>query len=118
MGLATVNFLGYIAHEVYLTVWILYVMYRFAWNQRMVGIGLAVVGMCQIVCSTVLVGPVVAWLGERRSLLTGLSFAALGFAMFGWAGSTLMLMVAIGVNSLWSLAGPTSQSLMTQRVAA
>ena len=118
MGLATVNFLGYIAHEIYLTVWILYAMYRFAWDQRMVGVGLAVVGICSILCSTLLVGPVVAWLGERRSLLSGLFFAALGFAMYGWAGSTTMFLVAIGVNSLWSLASPTSQSLMTQRVSA
>lgn len=116
-GLAAVNFLGYLAHEVYLTVWILYAMYRFGWDQRMVGTGLAVVGVCQIVCSAVLVGPIVARLGERRSLLTGLSFAALGFAMYGWAGSNLMFLAAIVVNSLWSLAGPTSQSLMTRRVS-
>jgi DHA1 family tetracycline resistance protein-like MFS transporter len=118
MGLATVEFLGYIAHEVYLTVWILYAMYRFNWDQRMVGTGLAVVGIFSIICSAVLVGPVVAWLGERRALLAGLILGALGFAMYGWAGSTTMFLVAIGVNSLWSLARPTSQSLMTQRVSA
>jgi DHA1 family tetracycline resistance protein-like MFS transporter len=28
-----------------------------------------------------------------------------------------MFLVAIPINSLWSLAGPTSQSLMTQRVS-
>jgi DHA1 family tetracycline resistance protein-like MFS transporter len=118
LGLAAVNFLGYIAHEVYLTVWILYVMYRFNWDQRMVGMGLAVVGIFQIVCSAVLVGPVVAKIGERRALLTGLACASLGFAMYGWAGSSAMIFVAIAINSLWSLAGPTSQSLMTQRVSA
>lgn len=117
LGLAAVNFLGYVAHEVYLTVWILYVMYRFNWDQRMVGTGLAVVGVCQIVCSAVLVGPIVKRLGERRSLLTGLFFAAIGFAMYGWAGSAWMIFAAIVVNSLWSLASPTSQSLMTQHVS-
>ncbi len=117
-GLATVNFLGYLAHEIYLTVWILYVMYRFAWNQKMIGISLAVVGVTSIIASAVLVGPVVKWLGERRSLLAGLFFASLGFAMYGWAGSSVMFMAAIGVSSLWSLATPTSQSLMTQRVSA
>jgi MFS transporter, DHA1 family, tetracycline resistance protein len=118
VGLATVNFFGYVAHEVYLTVWILYVMYRLHWDQRMVGIGLAVVGICQIICSAVLVGPIVARLGERRALLTGLFFAAVGFAMYGFAGSMWMMFAAIAVNSLWSLAGPTSQALMTQRVSA
>jgi MFS transporter, DHA1 family, tetracycline resistance protein len=118
LGLATVNFFGYVAHEVYLTVWILYVMYRFNWTQRTVGLGLAAVGVCQIICSALLVGPIVAKLGERRALLTGLSFAALGFAMYGWASSSWMIFVAIAVNSLWSLAGPTSQALMTQHVSS
>ena len=117
LGLAVVNFLGYVAHEVYLTVWILYMMYRFSWDQRMIGVGLAVVGICQIVCSAVLVGPIVARLGERRSLLTGLLFAALGFAVYGWAGSAWVFCAGIVINSLWSLAGPTSQALMTRRVS-
>jgi len=117
-GLASVNFLGYLAHEVYLTVWVLYAMYRFGWDQRMVGSSLAVVGISSIVVSAVLVGPVVAWMGERRALLTGLFFGGVGFAMYGWAWSSLMFLVAVLVNSLWSLAGPTSQSLMTRRVSA
>jgi MFS transporter, DHA1 family, tetracycline resistance protein len=117
-GLATVNFLGYIAHEIYLTVWVLYVMYRFAWNERMVGMGLAAVGIGSIICSAGLVGPVVAWLGERRTLLAGLFLGALGFALYGWANSTPMFFVALCVNQLWTLARPTSQSLMTQRVSA
>ena len=117
-GLATVNFLGYVAHEVYLTVWILYVMYRFNWDQRMIGMGLAVVGVFSIVVSAAVVGPAVARLGERRALLIGLCCAALGFAMYGWAGSAIMFFVAIAINSLWSLASSTSQSLMTRRVSA
>lgn len=118
LGLATVNFLGYLAHEIYLTVWVLYAMYRFGWDQRAVGYSLAVVGISSIVVSGMLVGPIVSWLGERRALLTGLFFGVLGFVMYGWARSSLMFLVAIGVGSLWSLAYPTSQSLMTQRVSA
>jgi MFS transporter, DHA1 family, tetracycline resistance protein len=118
LGLATVNFLGDVAHEVYLTVWILYVIYRFDWDQRMVGMGLAVVGIFSIVCSAALVGPSVAKFGERRALLAGLLCGALGFAMYGWASSATMFFAAIAVNSLWSLARPTSQALMTRRVSA
>jgi DHA1 family tetracycline resistance protein-like MFS transporter len=117
MGLAAVNFLGYVAHEVYLTVFVLYVMYRFGWNQRMVGISLAVVGVTSIVMSG-LVGPVVKWMGDRRALLVGLFFGGAGFAMYGIAWATPIFLFAILVNSLWSFAGPTSQSLMTRRVSA
>lgn len=115
LGLAAVNFLGYIAHEIYVTVYVLYVIYRFGWNSRMIGISLAMVGICSMV-SYALVGPVVARLGERRTLLMGLVFASVGFAMFGWPSSTVFL-AAIAVNCFWSFAGPTSQSLMTRRVS-
>lgn len=117
MGLAAVNFLGYVAHEVYMTVFVLYVMYRFGWNQRMVGTSLAVVGITSIVMSG-LVGPIVKWMGDRRALLAGLLFGGLGFVVYGVAWSTAIFMGGILVGSLWSLAGPTSQSLMTRRVSA
>ncbi len=115
LGLATVNFLGYVVHEIYVTVYVLYVIYRFAWNPRMIGTSLAMVGIASMV-SYALVGPVVARLGERRTLLTGLVFASVGFAMFGWPSAVIFL-AAIPVNCFWSLAGPTSQSLMTRRVS-
>jgi DHA1 family tetracycline resistance protein-like MFS transporter len=116
MGLAAVNFLGYVAHEVYMTVFVLYVMYRFGWNQRMVGTSLAVVGITSILMSG-LVGPIVKWMGDRRALLTGLFFGGAGFVVYGVARSTAIFMGGILVGSLWSLAGPTSQSLMTRRVS-
>ncbi len=115
-GLATVNFLGYVVHEIYVTVYVLYVIYRFGWNPRMIGISLAVVGIASMV-SYSLVGPIVARLGERRSLLTGLACATAGFAMFGWP-SPVIFLAGIPVNALWALAGSTSQALMTRRVSS
>jgi len=114
-GLATVNFLGYVVHEIYVTVFVLYVIYRFGWDTRMIGISLAVVGITSMGAYSG-VGKIVAWLGERRTLLTGLACATLGFAMFGWP-SPVVFLVAIPVNALWALAGSTSQSLMTRRVS-
>jgi DHA1 family tetracycline resistance protein-like MFS transporter len=116
LGLATVNFLGYVVHEIYVTVYVLYVIYRFEWNPRMIGISLAMVGVASMVSYSI-VGAVVARLGERRTLLTGLAFASVGFVMFGWP-SPVVFLAAIPVNCLWSLASSTSQSLMTQRVSS
>ena len=58
LGLATVNFLGYVVHEIYVTVYVLYVIYRFEWNPRMIGISLAMVGVASMVSYSI-VGPVV-----------------------------------------------------------
>jgi len=116
-GLAGVNFLGFLAHEVYVTVFVLYVNFRYLWDDKAVGVSLAVVGIASMVVSATLVGPLVKRLGERASMFTGLFFGAIGFALFGWAPAGWVFLAAIPVNALWSLAGPPSQSLMTQRVS-
>src|SRR5713226_7655597 len=85
LGLATVNFLGYVAHEVYATVFVLYVTFQYRWGERAIGSALALVGVSSMLVSAAIVGPVVARLGERRTLFAGLLLGALGFAIFGGA---------------------------------
>lgn len=116
-GLAVANFLGYLAHEVYATVFVLYTIFRYGWNGRTIGLSLAIVGIASMLTSAALVGPFVKHFGERRSLFSGLLFGALGFALFGWAAVGWIFLAAIPVNALWALAGPPSTSLMTQRVS-
>jgi DHA1 family tetracycline resistance protein-like MFS transporter len=117
LPLAAVNFLGYVAHEVYAVVFVLYVMYRYGWNARAIGTALAVVGVTSMVNSVAVIGPVVKRIGERGALLAGLLLGALGFALFGWAPTGWIFLLAIAVNSLWGLAGPSSQSMMTRLVS-
>jgi MFS transporter, DHA1 family, tetracycline resistance protein len=116
-GLAVVNFLAYLAHEVYATVWVLYAIYRYGWNEKMVGTSLAVVGVASMITMAGLVGPTVKRFGERKALFAGLFFGGLGFALFGWAPLGWVFLSAIPINALWGLAGPPSQSMMTKRVS-
>jgi MFS transporter, DHA1 family, tetracycline resistance protein len=117
LGLAGVNFLGYLAHEVYATVWVLYVTQRFGWNEKQIGISLAVVGIASMISYAGLVGWAVKQFGERVSLFMGLGFAGIGFLMFGLATTGWLFLVGIPVNALWSLAAAPSQSIMTRRVS-
>jgi len=116
-GLAAVNFLGYLAHEVYATVFVLYATERYGWTKEQIGTSLAVVGVATMVTSAVLVGWSVRRFGERSSLFAGLAFAALGFLMFGLAPTGWLFVAGILVNALWSLAAAPSQSMMTRRVS-
>ena len=118
LGLAAVNFLGYVAHEVYATVFVLYVAYRYGWGEMAIGGSLAVVGIASMIIMVGVIGPVVKRFGERRTLFAGLLLGALGFALFGWAPVGWLFMLVIPINCLWALAGPPSQSMMTQRVSA
>jgi DHA1 family tetracycline resistance protein-like MFS transporter len=117
-GLAIVNFLGYLAHEVYATVYVLYVTYRYGWNEKQIGTSLAVVGITSMIVAAGLVGPFVKWVGERNSLFTGLFLGGLGFFLFGYATVGWIFMLSIAINAFWSLATPPSQSMMTRRVSA
>src|SRR6185436_19347108 len=57
LGLAAVNFLGYVAHEVYVTVFVLYAIYRYHWGERAIGGSLALVGVSSMLISAAVVGP-------------------------------------------------------------
>src|SRR5262245_53114524 len=71
-GLAVAEFLAALAHVVLPSVWVLYAGYRYGWDERAVGLSLAVVGICAIIVQAGLVGPVVKAFGERRALIFGL----------------------------------------------
>ena len=67
LGLATVNFLYYLAHEVLPSTFVLYAGYRYNWDERAVGLTLAVVGVCTGIVQAGLIKPIVARFGERRA---------------------------------------------------
>ncbi len=115
-GLASVNFLAYVAHEAF-NVWVLYTMFRYAWDSRMNGFSLALVGVFSIVVSGVFMSKIVKAIGERRTLMVGLVFGALGFVVFGLAPNGWIFLVGIPVMMFWNLAGPAAQGMMTHHVS-
>ncbi|MDW8362403.1 MAG: MFS transporter [Myxococcales bacterium] len=115
-ALATVAFLGYLAHEVYPAVFVLYAGHRYGWDETTVGLVLAAVGVLGAIVQGGLVGPIVARLGERRTLLTGLVAGAIGFAIYGSASTGTVFLVGLPVMALWGLSGVSAQSLMSRRV--
>ncbi len=114
--LATIQFIGYVAHEVF-NVWALYAIFRYAWNEGMVGLSLAVVGVCSVAISAGLVGPIVAKLGERRTLYVGQFFGGLGMVVAGMARTGFGYFVSIPVMMIWTISGPAAQGMMTRRVS-
>ena len=114
--LATIQFIGYVAHEVF-NVWALYAIFRYAWNEGMVGLSLAMVGACSVAISAGLVGPLVTRLGERRTLYLGQFFGGLGMVVAGLARTGWGYFVSIPVMMLWTISGPAAQGMMTRRVS-
>jgi DHA1 family tetracycline resistance protein-like MFS transporter len=116
LGFATVHFLYYMAHQSLQNVFVLYTGYRYGWDSFKVGLALGAVGVATSIVQGGLVGPIVARLGERRTLLTGLCFGVGAFLIYGFASTGSGFMVGILVMSFWGLYGPSAQGLMTRRV--
>jgi DHA1 family tetracycline resistance protein-like MFS transporter len=114
--LATIQFIGYVAHEVF-NVWALYAIFRYGWKEGTIGLSLALVGACSIVISAGMVKPIVARLGERRTLYVGQFFGAVGMVMAGLATNSLFFFISIPVMMLWTISSPAAQGMMTRRVS-
>lgn len=69
-----------------------------------------------VVVNAGLVGRIVARLGERRTLLLGLSCGAVGFLIYGLADVGWIFLLGLPVSALWALAAPATQALITQEV--
>jgi MFS transporter, DHA1 family, tetracycline resistance protein len=115
-GLAAVVFIANLAHYVYPSVFVLFADFRYGWGQKEVGYVLAGVGVLSLIVNVVLVGRVVAWLGERRALMFGLLCGAAGFAIYGAAGVGWLFLVGLPISALWAIAQPATQALITRQV--
>ncbi len=117
-GLAAVVFIANLAHYVYPSVFVLFADYTYGWGQKEVGYVLAAVGVLSVVVNVVLVGWAVKRLGERRALLFGLASGVVGFAIYGVADEGWVFLVGLPVSSLWAIAAPATQALITRQVGA
>jgi MFS transporter, DHA1 family, tetracycline resistance protein len=115
-GLALVNFIYQLAHAVLPAVFVLYAGYRYQWDARAVGLALAAVGVCSAIVQGGLIKPVVARFGERRTLIAGLLFGAVGMSLYGLAPTGQLVMLTIPIMAMWGLANPAAQGLMTRLV--
>lgn len=93
--LLAVDFTYWMAFAVYQTTFALFGARRFGFDATHTGYLLSGFGVLGVVVQGGLVGPIVAALGSRRTLLTGLAFAAIG-----WAGGALTFSVPLFVATL------------------
>jgi DHA1 family tetracycline resistance protein-like MFS transporter len=117
-GLATVSFLSNLAHASLPSISVLYMQYRYGWDERTVGLTLAGVGLCAMIVQGGLIGRTVQRFGERTTLIIGLGFGVAGFAVFALAPTGVMFWSGIPLLALWGFASPSALGLMSRRVGA
>jgi DHA1 family tetracycline resistance protein-like MFS transporter len=113
-GLTWVNFITYLAHEVFPNIWVIYCIAAFGWSTGSIGLTLALVGTIAAINQATMVGRVVRRLGERRTLLASLLLAVVGLALMGINNGIIFLVAAVIISLPMYQA--SSQALMTRRV--
>jgi DHA1 family tetracycline resistance protein-like MFS transporter len=116
-GLALVNFLANLAHASLPSIGVLYMMYRYGFDERIVGFTMAGIGVCAMVVQGGLIGPTVRRFGEPAALIMGLLFGIAGFTTWALAPNGLVYWLGIPLLSLWGFAGAASLGLMSRRVS-
>jgi len=115
-GLAVTNFLSSLAHASLPSIAVLYMMYRYNFDERVVGLTMAGVGLSAMIVQGGLIGPAIARYGERSALIMGLLFGMAAFSLWAFAPSALYFWLGIPLMSLWGIANAASMGLMSRRV--
>ena len=116
LALAAVFFLLALAQLSINSTYVLYTDFRYGWGPQTVGYTLALVGVLTGVVQALLVRRLMPKLGERRMILSGLAFVAVGYFIFGFAPEAWLFLAGIPFLCLGGLAGPPAQSLITHQV--
>ncbi|WP_423245144.1 Tet(A)/Tet(B)/Tet(C) family tetracycline efflux MFS transporter [Enterobacter roggenkampii] len=96
--------------------WVIYGEDRFQWNTITVSLSLTAFGAAHTICQAFLIGPLSAWMGDRKTLILGIladagGFILLAFTMRGWMIFPIIPLLAIGGISM-----PLLQAMLSKNI--
>ena len=115
-GLLVSILLLYIAAHAIMSNWNYFTIHRFKWNEKTVGISLAVVGILVAFVQAGLTRIINPKIGNEKSLYTGLAFYSIGMLLFGLATQSWMMFVFLVPYCLGGIAQPALQAVMAGKV--
>ena len=108
--------LVYIASHAVQSNWSYFVMFRFKWDEVMVSISLAVVGVLVAIVQGVLPRYLSKKIGNEKSIYTGLLLYTIGMFLFGIATQGWMMFVFLLPYCFGGIAQPALQAVMAGQV--
>jgi len=116
LGLIFSFFFAYIAAHSVQSTWSYYTMFRFEWDETMVGYSLGVVGALVAVVQGGLIRLIVPKIGERNAVIAGFILWATGLLGFAFAFEGWMMFVILIPYCLGGIASPTVQGIISNQV--
>src|SRR5262249_57240002 len=83
LGLSSVNFIYWLAHQVLPSVFVLYTSFRYGWNERTIGLSLAGIRGLKNILPDGFVQPIVPRFSQQPSPIVGVFCRPAGFALYG-----------------------------------
>ncbi len=106
----------YIAAHAVQSNWSFFAIEKFKWNERMIGISLGVIGLLVGVIQGGLIRFINPWLGNEKSVYTGLALYSIGLLLFSFATQSWMMFAISIVYCLGGIAGPALQAIISVHV--
>ena len=107
-----------LAHIVYPAIWAYFTIEAYGWSTWQIGLSLAAVGVGSALVQGVLLGRIVARVGEVGAVLIGLTSVLAATAVFATARSDAVVYAALLVNGLQGLIYPSLNALNSRAVDA
>lgn len=115
-GLVVSLVLMYLAAYAVQGTWSYFVMEKFGWSEREIGISLGVFGILSMVVQGGLIRVIIPKLGNERSIYIGLILYSIGFALFALAKAPWQLYIYMAPYILGGIAGPAIQGVISTQV--
>jgi DHA1 family tetracycline resistance protein-like MFS transporter len=106
----------YLAAHAVQSNWNYFTIYRFQWDEKMVGYSLALVGLLVAAVQAGLIRIVNPRLGNQRSIYIGLLLYSIGLFLFAFASQSWMMFAFLIPYCLGGIAGPALQSILAGHV--
>ncbi|WP_395065118.1 TCR/Tet family MFS transporter [Flavobacterium sp.] len=117
IGLIISIFILYVASHAVQSNWSFYTIYRFNWDEKMVGISLGVIGLLVGIVQGGLIRWINPKLGNEKSIYLGIALYAVGMFLFAFASQSWMMFVFLIPYCLGGIAGPAMQSVISAKVS-
>ena len=118
IGLVISIFLLYTASHAVHSNWSYFTMYKFNWDEKMVGISLGVFGLLVGIVQGGLIRVINPKLGNEKSIYVGMALYTVGMFLFAFATESWMLFAFSIPYCLGGIVGPAMQAVISGQVPA
>ena len=116
IGLVLAIFILYVGSHAVQSNWNYFTMYKFNWDEKMVGISLGIIGLFVGIVQGGLIRWINPKIGNVKSIYFGLALYTIGMFLFAFATESWMMFVFLIPYCLGGIAGPALQAVVSEQV--